>query len=48
MVLGGGIGVECLDANNLSLRDSLFGFEFKLPDVVGILVVIANERNLIS
>jgi len=45
VVLGVEIGVKCLDANNFSLRISLFEFDFKLPDVVGIMVVIANERN---
>ena len=44
-VLGEDIGVGCLDANNFSFRVSLFEFDFKLPDVVGIMVVIANERN---
>jgi len=39
------VWVEGLDANNLSLRDGLLGFNFKLPDVVGIVVVIADERN---
>lgn len=48
VVMGGEIGVECLDANNFSLRVSLLEFDSTLPDVVGIMVVIANECNYIS